>query len=100
MAEPKIAVDYIGMYGMYWHNKPDSFAFTRCLFNHPKVWVKRAEIMECKEAILWERDGAVRKKFFGRELLLIDSIDNVLSVAIVAKRTDRRGQTMWPWLHI
>jgi tetratricopeptide (TPR) repeat protein len=99
MAEPEIAVDYIRMYGMYWHNQPDSFAFTRWLFNHPKVLAERAEIMECKEAVLWERDTAIRKKFIERELPLIDAIDDVLSGAIVTKRTDRRGQTMWPWLH-
>jgi hypothetical protein len=88
------------MYGMYWHNQPDSFAFTRWLFNHPKVMAERAEIMECMEAMLWEHDAAIRKKFFERELLLIDSIDDVLSVAIVIKRTDMRGKSMWPWLHV
>lgn len=99
MAEPQIAVDYIRMYGMYWHNQPDSFAFTRWVFNHPKVLAERAEIMACKETVLWERDTAIRKKFIERELLLIDAIDDGLSGAIVTKRTDRRGQTMWPWLH-
>lgn len=98
-AEPEIACEYIQTYGMYWHNQADSFAFTRWLFNHPKVLAERAEIMECKEAVLWEGDTAIRRKFAERELLLIDSIDDVLSGAIVTKRKDRRGHTMWPWLH-
>ena len=34
--------------------------------------------MECKEAVLRERDTAIRKKFIELELLLIDSIDSVL----------------------
>lgn len=99
MAEPATACEYIQTYGMHWHNQPDSFVFTRWLFNHSKVLVERAEIMECKEAILWESDAATRRQFIERELLLIDSIDDTLSAAIVTKRKDRRGQTMWPWVH-
>lgn len=99
MAEPEIARDYIRMYGMFWHQEPDSFDFTRWLLNHPKVLAERSEIMACKEALLWERDAATRRQLIEREQLLIDSIDNVLSSAIVSKRTDRRGQTMWPWLY-
>lgn len=98
MAEPAIACEYIQTYGMYWHNQPDSFAFTRWLFNHPKVLAERAEIMECKEALLWEGDAATRRKFIERELLLNDSIDDTLSAAIVTKRRGRRGQTTWPWV--
>ena len=97
LAEPEIAHDYMQMYGMLWRQQPDSFAFTRWLFNHPKVLAERAAIMECKEAVLWESDAAVRKKFIEREFLLIDGIDDVLSAAIVTKRTDRRGSTAWPW---
>jgi hypothetical protein len=87
------------MYGMFWHQEPDSFDFTRWLFNHPKVLAERSEILACKEALLWESDAATRRQLIEREQLLIDSIDNVLSAAIVSKRTDRRGQTMWPWLY-
>ncbi|WP_426210720.1 tetratricopeptide repeat protein [Massilia sp. TWP1-3-3] len=100
MAEPETATDYVRMYGMYWHNQPDSIAFTRWLFNHPRVLAERAALMECKEAVLWEPDAAMRKKFVEREQLLIDGIDGVLSSAIVTMRTDRHGQVRWPWLHI
>jgi hypothetical protein len=87
------------MYGMYWHSEPDSIDFIRWLFNHPKVLAERAEIMACKDALLWESDAAKRRQLIEREQLLIDSINNVLSGAIVSMRTDRRGQTMWPWLY-
>ena len=97
-SEPQVACDYIQMYGVHWHNQPDSFAFTRWLFNHSKVLAERAEIMECKEALLWESDASTRRKFIERELLLIDSIDDALSAAIVTKRKDRRGQAAWPWV--
>ena len=97
LAEPEIACDYIQMYGMHWHNQPDSFAFTRWLFNHPKVLAERGEIMECKEALLWEGDAAIRKKFIEREFLVINTINDGLSAAIVTKRKDRRGQMVWPW---
>ncbi|WP_317203481.1 hypothetical protein [Janthinobacterium sp.] len=98
LAEPTTACAYIQMYGMYWHNQPDSFAFTRWLFNHPKVLAERAEIMECKEAILWESGAAARRKSIERGFLLADSIDYALSTAIVTKRKDRRGQMVWPWM--
>ena len=99
MAEPETATDYVQMCGTFWHNQPDSFAFTRWLFNHPTVLAERAEIMGCKEAMLWENDPVIRKKHMEREQLLIESIDDALSTSIVTMRTDRRGQTRWPWLN-
>ena len=97
MAEPTTASDYIKMYGMFWHHEPESFAFTRWLFNHPKVLAERAEIMECMEAIQWEEDAALRRNYLQRQFLLADSIDDALSAVIVAKRKNRMGHLVWPW---
>lgn len=97
MAEPEVACEYIQMYGMFWHTQPDSFAFTRWLFNHPKVLAERAAIMECKEALLWEGDTTTRSKIGKQERRLTASIDDTLSATIVTKRKDRRGQMIWPW---
>jgi len=97
MAEPESATGYIQMHGTYWHNQPDSFAFTRWLFNHPMVLAERAAFMECKEAVLWENDASTRVKTCERERHLMARIDDTLSAAIVTKRKNRRGQTVWPW---
>jgi len=98
LAEPEIACDYVQMYGMLWHSHPDSFAFARWLFNHPRVLAERAAIMECKEAMLWKEDASIRQNWLQRGHLVADSIDDALSVAIVVKRKDRRGHTTWPWV--
>lgn len=98
LAEPEIALDYMQMYGTLWHNQPDSFAFTRWLFNHPKVLAERAAILEFKEALLWESDGDKREEILRRKAELIDRIDDSLSAAIVTRRQERRGKdSIWPW---
>lgn len=96
-AKPETACDYMQTYGALWHMKPDSYAFTRWLFNHPKVMVERAAIMACKEAVLWEDDATKRSTIMEQERRLTASIDDKLSAAIVTKRKDRRGQMVWPW---
>jgi tetratricopeptide (TPR) repeat protein len=97
-AEPEIAHDYMQMYGMLWHRQPDSFAFTRWLFNHPKVLVERAAILECQEALLWESDGGKREEILRRKTELINEINDSLSAAIVTKRQEPRGKALiWPW---
>lgn len=97
-AGPETACEYIQTYGMYWHNEPDSFAFTRWLFNHPKVLAERAEIMECNDALMWEHEIALRTRLIEREFLLIERIDDTLSAAIVTMREDRFGKIIWPWV--
>ncbi|MFZ6819662.1 tetratricopeptide repeat protein [Undibacterium sp. Ji22W] len=99
LAQPDVACDYIQMYGMFWHTQPESYAFTRWLFNHPKVLAERAAIMECKETILWETDASMRVKIKKQESLLTGNIDDTLSNSIITKRKDRRGQLIWPWTH-
>ncbi len=96
-AEPGVATEYMQMYGVLWHQQPDSFAFTRWLFNHPKVLTERAAIMECKEAVLWEEDAAARSELAVKGQNLTADIDDVLSVSIVTRRKDRRGNVVWPW---
>ena len=96
-AEPETAHDYIQMYGGLWHHYPDSFAFTRWLFNHPKVMVERAAIIECRETTLWESDALARVEIMNHERQLTADIDDSLSTAIITKRKDRRGQIVWPW---
>ena len=99
MAEPETAHGYLQMYGMLWHTQPDSFAFTRWLFNHPKVMMERAAIMECQEALLWESESSVREELAKREARLMANIDDTLSEAIVTKRKERRGKAIvWPWV--
>lgn len=96
-AEPENASDYVQMYGALWHQYPDSFAFARWVFNHPKVMAERAAIMTCQEAVLWEDDALARATIMEQERRLTANIDDTLSAAIVTKRKDRRGQMVWPW---
>lgn len=97
MAEPETACDYIQMYGNLWHLQPDSLAFTRWLFNHPKVMTERALLMQGREAALWESDGAVRGAIFMHERQMMASIDDSLSTELITQRKDRRGNMVWPW---
>lgn len=98
LAEPEIAHDYMQMYGTLWHSQPDSFAFTRWLFNHPKVLAERVAILKCQEDLLWESDGGIREEIVTRKTELIDLIDDSLSAAIVTKRQEQRSRaTIWPW---
>jgi hypothetical protein len=98
MASPGTAADYIRAYGAFWHTQPDSFAFTRWLFNHPEIMVERAAILACQEALLWEEDGAARQATMNMATTLTAAIDDGLSTAIVQQRKNRRGKTVWPWL--
>lgn len=98
MAEPETAHGYIQMYGMLWHTQPDSFAFTRWLFNHPRVMMERAAIMECQEALLWESELSTREELAKRKTRLTANIDDTLSETIVTKRKELRGKAIvWPW---
>lgn len=83
---------------MLWYQNPDSFAFVRWLFNHPKVLAERAAIMECKEAGLWEQDAATRSELGVKGHHLSAGIDDTLSMSIITKRKDRHGNLVWPWI--
>lgn len=96
-AEPDIAQDYMGMYGALWHDRSGSFAFSRWLFNHSKVLNERSAIMECRTELFWEEDANERSRIRGKLEQLIDHVDETLSADIVTKRSNRRGQLVWPW---
>jgi tetratricopeptide (TPR) repeat protein len=95
--EPDAAHDYIRSYGAFWRNPRDAMAFTRWLFNQPKVMVERAGILECREAMPFAPDAPTRSKIMEQERRLFAAIDDTISIAIVAKRKDPRGQAVWPW---
>ncbi|GLU34025.1 hypothetical protein WKR88_12440 [Trinickia caryophylli] len=98
LAEPGIAIDYVEMYGDLWWRHPVSLAFVRWLFNHPKVMVERAAVMECREALLWEQESLARGSILDREREVLRGIDDRLSAALVVKRHNRRGRgTLYPW---
>lgn len=98
-AEPELARQYMEHYGLLWRRKPEYAAFVRWLFNHPKVMVERAAVLEYQEALLWESDGLKREELLKRIEELIDHIDDSLSAAIITKRQNRRsGGAIWPWM--
>lgn len=98
LEEPEIAHEYMQMYGGLWYSQPDSFAFTRWLFNHPKVLAERAAILACQEALMWESDAGIREELVFRKTELIDRIDDSLSAVIVTKRQALRSKdAIWPW---
>ncbi|WP_303785796.1 hypothetical protein [Azovibrio restrictus] len=99
LAEPETAVDYVEMYGDLWRRRPDSLAFVRWLFNHPKVLAERAAAMDCREALLWEQGLQARGRVLDREREVLAGIDDRLSAALVVKREDRRGRgSLYPWM--
>lgn len=52
-----------------------------------------------KEALLWEREGEARWELLDREDMLLDQIDDQLSLEIVAKRQDRHNRLVEPWVY-
>lgn len=86
VAKPETAREYLRMSGFLWLHRVDSSVFLRWLFNHPMVLNERAEVMKCREALLWEEDSAARRALGQREARLIQAIDDTLSAAIVVKR--------------
>lgn len=98
LAEPDLAGDYIEMYGDLWLHHPDGLAFVRWLFNHSKVMVERAALIECSEGLLWERDFDARQRILNQQRTLLDRIDKRLSAEIIDKRQDRQGREIYPWM--
>jgi len=71
--------------------------FLRWLHGHPKALAERAAILECQEALLWERDVAKRGQILDREKSLLSEIDDRLSQQLVSTRVDRHGKEVLPW---
>lgn len=99
LAEPETARDYMDQCGDLWQRTSGAVAFVRWLHMHPSVLAERAAILECQEALLWERDFEKRQALGIREEAAYARIDEVLSVAIVRKRADRHGRPIEPWLY-
>ena len=98
-AGPDCARDYVDMFGELWKDTPEAVAFVRWLHTHPEVMAERAAILACDEELLWERDVGKRGRIADRRDILALAIDGSLSDRIVARRTDRDGNKVWPWLH-
>ena len=69
----------------------------RWLYNHPKVMVERAAVLECLEEVLWEHDPDARCRILDRARAARGRIDDVLSAEIVRQRIDRNGNAVLPW---
>ncbi|MXX89645.1 MAG: hypothetical protein F4Y68_10445 [Boseongicola sp. SB0665_bin_10] len=98
-SDPDSAKDYMRLFGDLWNDSPGATEFVRWLHTHPKVMAERTAVLECREALLWTRDVENRRTILDRLGFLADSIDDSLSDSIVAQRTDRAGNRVWPWLH-
>jgi hypothetical protein len=94
---PDAASEYIDLYGSFWRKQPDALAFTRWLFNQPKVMIERAAILEYKEAML-ASESAGSSKDIDQKQRLVAAIDDTISRMIVVKRTNAAGRQVWPWM--
>ena len=97
LEEPEFAVEYLGCYALLWADSPFSLDFVRWLFNHPKVLMERARMLDIREALLWERPGKERTRLIDQQDEALDRIDDTLSAMIIEKRTDRYGVSGYPW---
>jgi tetratricopeptide (TPR) repeat protein len=97
LAEPETADEYIRTNGILWLGAAGGRSFMRWLFNHSKVMVERAAILECKELMLSAPDAPTRLNIAKREARLVAAIDDTISEAIVIKRKGAHGRADWPW---
>ena len=95
--EPEAALDYTNRYGALWRSSPQAPRFVRWLYNHPKVMVERAAVLECLEEVLWEYDPDAIGRILDRARAARGRIDDVLSAEIVRQRIDRNGNAVLPW---
>lgn len=94
------AHDYFSSYGARWTQRIDSMYFTRWLFNHSKILVERAELLNLKEQLKWEQDFSKRGALVGQETQVISKIDNTMSQLIVKQHTNREGKASYPWMEM
>jgi tetratricopeptide (TPR) repeat protein len=98
-AAPDLAADYIVGAAPLWFDTVGAVEFLRWVHMHPKVLVERAAVLECQEALLWERDGDRRMALGDRLDALEQGIDDTLSEQIIKTRIDEDGKPIWPWLY-
>ena len=99
LAKPDFARDYIRLFGTLWNKTHGAVAFVRWLSTHPEVMAERATILACDAELLWEHDFERRRSIGDRRDALALAVDQRLSDRIIAQRSDRNGNTVWPWLH-
>jgi len=99
LAEADTARGYLDHYADLWRKAPNATPFLHWLYNHPKVLIERAGVIECKEALLWEHDLVQRRKLIDAEEVALAAIDDRLSKEIVVERADRGGRMVAPWFH-
>jgi tetratricopeptide (TPR) repeat protein len=96
-AEPETATAYLDDYEALWNNNPEAKAFVRWLFNQPNVMMERAKVLECQEALRWEKDITTRTKLLNRQQQVETAIDDALSRQIVVQHEDRYKRLVYPW---
>lgn len=94
---PDTAADYLNTYGALWHDTAGAAAFVRWLYQHPLVLRERADVLECREALRWEREGRQRDAWILRHRQTLDAIDDTLSQRIVVQHRDHDGRQTYPW---
>lgn len=94
---PEIAQAYAQDYGSLWFEIEHAMNFVHWLFNHPKVMMERARLLEIRSGLLWERPGRSRDELIEDQSNALERIDDTLSEAIIQPRTDRYGVSGYPW---
>ena len=96
-SQPELAQDYLQDYGSLWFDIDSALNFVHWLFNHPKVMMERARLLEIQSGLLWERPGSARNKLVEDHSNALLRIDETLSEAIIHTCTDRHGGSGYPW---
>lgn len=95
---PEAARDYMMSYGAMWRDLLNVL-YVQWLFNQPKVLVERAAMLECQEALLFERAEKKREQLAIQWGRLFTGIDDGISAAIVTRRPHLgEAKLAWPWL--
>ena len=97
LVTPETAVEYLHEYGELWFDTEFTVSFILWLFNHPKVLMERARLLDIREKLLWEQAGITRKELLDAEFEALERIDDTLSEAIIQVRTDSYGVSGYPW---
>ena len=94
---PETAGDYLSEYGELWFEIDFAVSFVHWLFNHPKVLMERARLLDTREKLLWEAPGSTRNELLEEESEALGRVDDTLSEAIIQIRTDSYGGSGYPW---